>query len=78
MGVSVCKSHCDGDDNCKGYVEILSFGHCETATTSSCSSGCTKYEEGSIGDLVFDNDFLSVSHEGCYIKFIGSIFISVV
>jgi len=70
MPVSTCKSHCDNDDNCKGYVFLPSYG-CQTATTSSCASGCNKHNKGSIGALVFDSDLLSDSYDGCYIKSIA-------
>ena len=48
---NVCKSYCDGDTSCKGYVELLGLTGCEIATTSTCPNGCNQYNVGNIGDL---------------------------
>jgi len=75
--VSECKSHCDDDDNCKGYSEKLEMPDedrlpfCQIATTSNCPTNCKKYYQGNNGTLVPDSDLFgqgSYPHKGCYIK----------
>ena len=57
------------DENCKGYVKhkYNSVG-CQIATTSSCQSGCSKFDTGATGSLVIDSDLYGDHYEGCFIK----------
>ena len=77
--VSFCKTFCDGDTNCKGYVDMVgstSSQYCEIATTSECPTvsftspvECTQYNGGIVGDLDEDESCgRSTSYEGCFIK----------
>ena len=65
-----CKTMCDTDASCKGYVKMgySITSSCQIATTSSCTSACTKYDTGNTGSLVIDSDFPGYSYEGCFIK----------
>ena len=71
--LAICKTTCDSDENCKGYVN--SGAGCHMATTSSCPSGCKKYHNGNIGELVIDGSLndLTNSYEGCFIKYLGKV-----
>ena len=60
-----CKSFCDNDSNCKGYVE-KNDGYCQIATTSSCKFGGVKNNNGNKGDL--GGSCGSSLYKGCHIK----------
>ena len=68
--VSVCKLACDGDKNCKGYVEGYGAfaGKCQIATTSSCSEDFYEKNVGSVGNLDPNSDCLPSLYLGCFIK----------
>ena len=71
--VSFCKSACDRDMHCKGYV-ARNTGKCHIATTSKCTSfeGCRQYNSGYVGALDVDARCGSRRrrdrYNGCYIK----------
>ena len=67
-----CKAQCTSDSNCKGYVAASDYG-CQWATTSDCPAGCTKYDQGKVGDLLVDKDWYSSNYEGCFIKQVGKM-----
>ena len=66
---SFCKSACDGDEYCKGYVHAWGSGYCQIATTSSCptSNSCQQHDAGNAGPL---NSSMTCGegYRGCYIK----------
>ena len=72
--LSYCKTRCDDDKNCKGYVE-WSFGRpgrkCQFATTSTCPSQCNVGEQGNVGPLRVHEECGSSTWGGCYIKING-------
>ena len=69
LPVSDCHKFCDQDTNCKGYV--LGSGFCEMATISPCNHASlgTKYDVGSVGNLVGS---CGSGYGGCYVKQSGS------
>ena len=68
-----CKTLCDEDNNCKGYVETSSSSNCQIATTSSCPSGCGTYDSGNVESLTLAGTCGRTSkYYGCFIK--GMIF----
>ena len=74
--VSFCKKICDGDVNCKGYVDGYRIGvSCQIATTSDCTNNGAKYNIGNVGNL--DKDGLCGStgnnYDGCFIKSSGKL-----
>ena len=70
-GISVCKTFCDRDRNCKGYVgkDRSPTYYCQIATTSECPSShdCTQHDEGAVGHLDEDES-CGYNYHGCYIK----------
>ena len=70
--VSVCRTLCNEDPGCKGYVEKTSKSHgCQIATTSDCPAGSKKVNAGNVGDLdanVNCFSFASYGYVGCFIK----------
>ena len=70
MSSRICKTMCDSDKNCKGYVK--SGLNCLVATISTCQHGCVKYAKGIIGDLVIDSTSGGNRYEGCFIKLSGN------
>ena len=69
--INYCKTACDGDNQCKGYVlKILgNIISCQTATTSNCAGGGQPKNVGNVGDL--DPKSERNDHEayqGCFIK----------
>ena len=71
--VNRCKEYCDTDQNCRGYVMKRKKYYCQVATTSDCPSGCSKYNDGSIGTLVIDSQYVSQYYQGCFIKRPGNL-----
>ena len=71
--ISTCKDHCDDDINCKGYVGPTGWDACQWATTSECPSGCSKYDQGHVGEILWDDDHHSDNYPGCFIKLEGKI-----
>ena len=71
--LSTCKSHCDTDENCKGYVKQTSYNSCQIATTSTCPSGCTMSYIGNTGALLTDKQLFSEDYDGCFIKITGKL-----
>ena len=75
--VSFCKTKCDQDRNCKGYVELYkgqSKRKCNIATSSECTDGCSKLNKaprfGDLGALDKDGIFKRI-YDGCFIKSSG-------
>ena len=46
-----CKTYCDQDPNCKGYVQSWNDEKCDYATTSNCKQSCSKFDHGKVGSL---------------------------
>ena len=71
FALSVCKSMCDMDNQCKGYSEVAEGYEvtkgCQIATNGSCYSGCIKTNTGNIGDLVHDLGHGEM-FRGCFIR----------
>ena len=68
-GRNACKSFCDNDSYCKGYVSFSTVNNCQIATTSACPFGCSKYDVGNVGDL--DENVSCENpkyYDGCFIK----------
>ena len=71
--LSYCKTQCDDDKDCKGYV-AWSFEHpegdCQLATTSTCPSPCfvSKDTIGNVGPLLVGEECGYDNWGGCYIK----------
>ena len=66
--LSRCKTTCDTDINCKGYVTQKSLGPvCNIATTSSCPKDCSLQDSGNVGELV-DGATCGKYYGGCFIK----------
>ena len=63
-----CRSICDDDPLCKGYVKRKEASQCQVATTSPCQPGCKKANVGNVGDLIIDSDFSKSTYEGCFVK----------
>ena len=70
LSLSVCKTMCDSDKNCKGYAQTNTG--CSVATISACQAACEKHEKGNIGDLVIDSTIRNYDFEGCFIKRSGN------
>ena len=66
LSLSVCKTMCDSDKNCKGYAQAKTG--CSVATISACQAACEKHEKGNIGNLVIDSNIRYSDFEGCFIK----------
>ena len=66
--LSFCKSVCDTDQECKGYVGDGATV-CQIATTSKCPRDCQKASSGQIGSL--DQNNRCASGDGCFVKTIG-------
>ena len=47
----ICKTSCDEDINCRGYVNST-YGICLIATTSSCHIDCVDFSIGNVGELM--------------------------
>ena len=65
---TLCQSHCDDDSDCLGYDYYFyskDFFYCTLTTVSPCPTGCRKYSEGNVGDIV-NKPWPGIS--GCYIK----------
>ena len=79
--VSFCKSACDRDMHCKGYV-ARNNGKCHIATTSKCTNfeGCRQYNSGYVGALDMDTRCgsrrLRDRYDGCYIKQRSKLFLA--
>ena len=67
--LSRCKTACDADVNCKGYVDNIWRGPdmCEYATTSDCPNDCVLSFRGNVGELV-DGGTCGANYGGCFIK----------
>ena len=63
-----CRSFCNEDPLCKGYVKVKRKSKCNVATTSPCQPGCTKANVGTVGDLIIGNDRGDSFYEGCFVK----------
>ena len=76
--VSYCKSECDKDDYCKGYVAYR-FGNpegkCQIATASDgCPYGCIEYNRGNVGPLIANESCGDVEiFGGCHIKVLEGV-----
>ena len=66
--MSTCKAHCDEDENCKGFVGPTEWNACQWATTSECPTGCSKYDEGSVGNILLDEEYHKDNYPGCFVK----------
>ena len=66
--VSFCKTVCDSDPKCKGYVKR--YSDCHIATTATCPStnGCEKVYKGVTGTLQEDATCGGKDYDGCFIK----------
>ena len=69
--IETCKEHCDQDTNCKGFVGPTAWEACQWATTSECPTGCQKYDQGHVGDLLWDEEHHSDNYPGCFVKLEG-------
>ena len=71
--ISFCRSHCDFDEDCKGYVDMKGRygGYCMIATTSECPNSCEfQNYVGNVGALVpnVNCDNNGNAYKGCFIK----------
>ena len=66
--ISFCKSICDTDQDCKGYVGYGAT-FCQIATTSACPGDCQKASIGQIGVLNQHNG--CATGDGCFVKTAG-------
>ena len=72
---AICKTTCDSDRNCKGFVMYRQA--CRIATNSSCVQGYHKdYSSKAIGELVKDSTLVDNRFWdpplGCFIKELGN------
>ena len=72
--LSWCKTQCDQDINCKGYVGRTGSwsDKCQIATSSACprSKRCGKLDRGNLGALDKEGSF-GDDYDGCFIKSSG-------
>ena len=68
VSLTDCRSICNDDPLCKGYVKRKEASQCQVATTSPCQPGCKKANVGNVGDLIVDSDFSKSTYEGCFVK----------
>ena len=71
--ISECKSECDKDNECKGYVALVlekPKEACLFATSSTCPTECTLQNYGNIGPLLVNETCGEKNDEwgGCHIK----------
>ena len=67
--IDVCKSYCDEDIYCKGYVGFISGQHCQIATSNlTCPGGCGQFDVGHVGDLDDTMQCGPPIFDGCFIK----------
>ena len=73
-----CKTACDADENCKGYVQVgFRRGPCQIATTSRCPRGFGKHNVGNVGELdsraICHLPSNAATYGGCFIKQLGKL-----
>ena len=82
--VSFCKTVCDSDSKCKGYVKTMDGEEigCEIATTSTCpnTNNCKKNNKGETGriKMAATCGWSSISYSGCFSKLIGGLIYTVI
>ena len=74
--LSFCKTKCNQDRNCKGYVGMNGlYSHfCNIATSSECPSGniCQKLAKGNLGALDKESSLPQGKYyDGCFVKLSG-------
>ena len=67
--MSECKTLCNLDVNCKGYVKVPvdKSNMCQIATTSKCPHGCSPINGANRGNL-YINGKCGVEFGECFIK----------
>ena len=68
QNIDSCRIRCDNDYECKGYSYHNDRSVCYIYTTSTCSDGCNKRNQGRIGDLRENKKDIGTKESGCYIK----------
>ena len=66
--LQTCKTYCDQDPSCKGYVQSWNYEKCDYATTSHCQQSCSKFDRGKVGSLGGD---CGSDYGKCYVKQTG-------